>query len=115
MLLHGSRGRFFGTNPWSMSVPGVTRAMVYDGATSVLAAGKVQVARASRTLLPSECLVEADGRPTRDPEALYTGGALMPLGGPAASHKGSGLAMAWADRRPRHDRRSGADGGRCLD
>src|SRR5262249_13170790 len=36
MLLHGSSQRFFGTNPWSISVPGVTGAMVYDGATSVM-------------------------------------------------------------------------------
>jgi hydroxycarboxylate dehydrogenase B len=96
MLLHGSRGRFYGTNPWSMSVPGVTRAMVYDGATSVLAAGKVNVARAGGTMLPVECLVDANGHPTRDPAALYAGGALMPLGGPVVGHKGSGLAMASA-------------------
>ncbi len=96
MLLHGSRDRFFGTNPWSLSVPGESRAMVYDGATSVMAAGKVSVARASRTLLPAECVVDADGRPTRDPDALYAGGALLPLGGAVAGHKGSGLAMASA-------------------
>src|SRR5262249_37494778 len=94
--LHGSGQRFFGTNPWSISVPGVTGAMVYDGATSILAAGKVNVARAAGALLPVECLVDAGGRPTRDPEALGAGGALLPLGGPAAGHKGSGLAMASA-------------------
>jgi uncharacterized oxidoreductase len=96
MLLYGSRERFYGTNPWSIAVPGVTRAMIYDGATSVLAAGKVNVARAAGTTLPVEGLVDADGRPTRDPAALYAGGALMPLGGQAVGHKGSGLAMASA-------------------
>jgi hydroxycarboxylate dehydrogenase B len=96
MLLHGSRTRFFGTNPWSLSVPGETRAMVYDGATSVMAAGKVNVARASRSLLPAGCVVDADGRATRDPDALHAGGALLPLGGATAGHKGSGLAMASA-------------------
>lgn len=96
MLLHGSRVRFFGTNPWSLAVPGVTRAMVYDGATSVMAEGKVRVARAARRLLPPECLLDKDGRPSRDPEDLYAGGALLPLGGTVAGHKGSGLAMASA-------------------
>jgi uncharacterized oxidoreductase len=96
MLLHGSRGRFFGTNPWSIGVPGERRAMVYDGATSVMAAGKVAVARAKGTRLPWEFLVDADGHPTREPGALEAGGALLPLGVPAAGHKGSGLAMASA-------------------
>ncbi len=96
MLLHGSRARFFGTNPWSLAVPGVTRAMVYDGATSVMAEGKVRVARAARRLLPPECILDKDGRPSRDPEALYAGGAMLPLGGAVAGHKGSGLAMASA-------------------
>jgi len=71
-------------------------AMVYDGATSVLAEGKVRVARAGGRRLPSECIVDRAGRPTGDPEALYAGGALLPLGAPAAGHKGSGLAMASA-------------------
>jgi hydroxycarboxylate dehydrogenase B len=96
MLLHGSRLRFFGTNPWSLAVPGTSRAMVYDGATSVMAAGKVKVASAARHLLPADCVVDREGRPTRDPEALAEGGALLPLGGAVAGHKGSGLAMASA-------------------
>jgi uncharacterized oxidoreductase len=96
LVLHGSRERFFGTNPWSIGVPGTGRAMVYDGATSVLAEGKVRVARAAGRRLPSECVVDRAGRPTADPEALYAGGAMLPLGAPAAGHKGSGLAMASA-------------------
>src|SRR5262249_25113184 len=96
MLLHGSSQRFFGTNPWSISVPGGTGAMVDDGATSIMAAREVHSARAARALLPVECLVDPSGQPTRDPEALAAGGALVPLGGPAAGHKGSGLAMASA-------------------
>ena len=40
------RDRFLGTNPWSFGVPadGPTN-MVYDAATSVVAEGKLRVAR----------------------------------------------------------------------
>jgi LDH2 family malate/lactate/ureidoglycolate dehydrogenase len=96
MPVHGSRARFFGTNPWSVGVPGVTASMIYDGATSVVAAGKVAVARASGTRLPPDCLLDREGRPTRDPATLWEGGVMLPLGGAVAGHKGSGLAMASA-------------------
>jgi uncharacterized oxidoreductase len=96
MPVHGSGARFFGTNPWSIGVPGVTRPMVYDGATSVVAAGKVAVAQARGGLLPPDCLLDRDGQPTQDPATLAAGGVMLPLGGAAAGHKGSGLAMASA-------------------
>ena len=96
MSVHGSRARFFGTNPWSIGVPGVSQPMIYDGATSVVAAGKVAVAGASGSLLPPDCLLDRDGQPTQDPATLSAGGVMLPLGGAAAGHKGSGLAMASA-------------------
>jgi uncharacterized oxidoreductase len=96
MPVYGSGARFFGTNPWSIGVPGVTRPMVYDGATSVVAAGKVAVAQARGGRLPPDCLLDRDGQPTQDPATLSAGGVMLPLGGAAAGHKGSGLAMASA-------------------
>jgi uncharacterized oxidoreductase len=97
MLLPGSRGRFFGANPWSIGVPAAGRApMIFDGSTSMIAEGKVRVARARGMTLPSGCFVDAEGNPSTDPEAFYAGGALLPLGGAVAGHKGFGLALASA-------------------
>lgn len=92
----GGQGRFLGTNPWSIGVPGNTRAMMFDGASSMIAEGKVRVARAKRVPLPPGCIVAKDGRATREPEDFYAGGALLPLGGEVAGHKGYGLALASA-------------------
>ncbi|MFH1084305.1 MAG: Ldh family oxidoreductase [Chloroflexota bacterium] len=51
---------------------------------------------AKRTPLPPGCIVDKEGRPTTDAEDFYAGGAIMPLGGDVAGHKGYGLAMASA-------------------
>jgi uncharacterized oxidoreductase len=96
MGLPGARGRFFSTNPWSFGFPGVERRSVFDGATSAVAEGKVRLARAAGQTLPPGCVVDKEGNPTQDPEEFYAGGALLPLGGELAGHKGYGLALASA-------------------
>ena len=63
--------------------------VIYDIATSVVAEGKVFVAKNKGAALPEGHLIDKDGRPTTDPNELYAGGALLPFGG----HKGSGLAV----------------------
>ena len=72
---------------------GVPRAskppVIYDIATSVVAEGKVFVAKNKGVRLPEGHLIAKDGKPTTDPNDLYAGGALLPFGG----HKGSGLAI----------------------
>jgi LDH2 family malate/lactate/ureidoglycolate dehydrogenase len=92
----GGRERFLGTNPWAISVPGQTGALVFDAATAVTAEGKVRVARAKGAELPPGTVQDRDGRPSRSPEAFYAGGALLPLGGESAGHKGYGLGLASA-------------------
>jgi hydroxycarboxylate dehydrogenase B len=92
----GGRTRFLGTNPWALSVPGHRRHFIFDAATSTLAEGKVRVARAAGKLLPPDAIVDPDGQPSRDAEAFYAGGALLPLGGALAGHKGYGLGLASA-------------------
>ena len=95
MMLHGGRGRFFGANPWSIGIPALERSpMMFDGSTSTVAEGKVRVARAKGAALPPGCIVDREGRPTTDPNDFYAGGALTPLGGEVAGHKGYGLAFA---------------------
>jgi uncharacterized oxidoreductase len=63
--------------------------VIYDIATSVVAEGKVFVAKNKGVPLPEGHLIDRGGKPTTDPNDLYAGGALLPFGG----HKGSGLAV----------------------
>jgi hydroxycarboxylate dehydrogenase B len=63
--------------------------VIYDIATSMVAEGKVFVAKNKGVPMPEGHLLDKDGRPTTDPNDLYAGDALLPFGG----HKGSGLAI----------------------
>jgi hydroxycarboxylate dehydrogenase B len=63
--------------------------VIYDIATSMVAEGKVFVAKNKGVAMPEGHLLDKDGRPTTDPNDLYAGGALLPFG----AHKGSGLAI----------------------
>jgi LDH2 family malate/lactate/ureidoglycolate dehydrogenase len=93
----GARGRFIGTNPWAIGVPADEgEPFIFDAATSALAEGKVRVARAKAARLPEGVITDKEGRPSTDPEDYYSGGALQPLGGSLAGHKGYGLSLAAA-------------------
>ncbi len=87
----GGRSRMFGTNPVAWAAPTGADAppLVVDFATSATAEGKVAVARTDGRSLPEGLVVDAAGNPSTDPEALYAGGALLPMG----QHKGYGLAL----------------------
>lgn len=94
VLPHGGAAPALSTNPWSIGVPGADGGgVVFDAATTVVAEGKVQVAKDAGRQLPAGSIVAADRSPSRDPEAFYSGGALLPLGGEVAGHKGYGLAL----------------------
>jgi LDH2 family malate/lactate/ureidoglycolate dehydrogenase len=89
----GGAHRHLGTNPWSFGVPsGETQPVVVDFATTVVAEGKVQVARAKHAELPPGQIVDKHGHPSTNPEDLYSGGMLLP----AAGHKGYGLSLVAA-------------------
>ena len=93
----GGRDRLLGTNPWSIGVPADGPVnMVYDAATSVMAEGKLRVARAKGAALPEGVIVDKEGHPSTDPLDYYDGGALLTVGGAVAAHKGYGLSMASA-------------------
>lgn len=85
----GSIEPVLGTNPLSIAVPaGQKYPLVFDAATSVLARGKIIMARAEGKQLPPGAALDQQGRPTLDPqEALQ--GILMPFGG----YKGSGISI----------------------
>ena len=93
---YGKRS-LLGTNPISIAVPtGRERPFILDMATSVGAAGKVEIVRRTGKAMPDGWLVDAEGIPTRDPDVLWNGGSLLPLGSTPelASYKGYGLATA---------------------
>ena len=82
-------GRVFGTNPMAYSVPRPGRPpLTVDQASSSTAFVSVRAAAERGTPLPEGWAVDADGRPTTDPEAALAG-ALLPFGG----YKGANIAL----------------------
>ena len=91
---HGGRDGRGTTNPLAMGIPVAGGdPVVLDFATSAVAEGKVRVARNKGVAIPPDCLLDADGRPTTDPNALYADppGNLVPFGGAVTGHKGGAL------------------------
>ncbi|NVZ60466.1 Ldh family oxidoreductase [Pseudomonas gingeri] len=87
---HGAERPLFGTNPIAFAAPRAgSDPIVFDLATSAMAHGDVQIAARKGEQLPDGIGVDRDGQPTRDPNAILDGGALLPFGG----HKGSALSM----------------------
>lgn len=88
----GSDARF-STNPFCAALPamGGKPPVVLDFATSIVALGKVRVAMNKGEDLPDGILIDAAGRATNDPGAMFRDprGAILPFG----LHKGYGLAF----------------------
>jgi hydroxycarboxylate dehydrogenase B len=88
----GGADRRLSANPIAAGVPTKSgRPVILDIATSVIAEGKIQVARNKGERLPPGLVLDGQGRPTTDPEVFYAKppGAILPFGG----HKGSGLSF----------------------
>ena len=78
------------TNPWCVGMPGGDGGpVVLDFATSKIAGGWLYAARSAGARLPDGCVIDRDGRPTRDPEDYFDGGAILPFG----EHKGYAMAL----------------------
>ncbi|MBL8524665.1 MAG: Ldh family oxidoreductase [Betaproteobacteria bacterium] len=90
----GGKERRLSTNPlaWGMPVEN-GEPIIVDLTTSVVAEGKVRLARAAGKKIPPGWIVDRDGQSSTDPNDLYTGGALLPLGGLDAGHKGYALSL----------------------
>ena len=85
----GTRGAL-GSNPIAAAVPIAGRApFVMDMATSVLSNGKIAIARREGRRLPPGAILDAQGRPSTDPEDWAAGGPMLPAGG----YKGYALAL----------------------
>lgn len=86
----GGKTRVIGTNPIAFSVPdgqgGI--AMQFDQSTTTVALGKITMAKAAGEPIPEGWAVDAEGRPTTDPEAALAG-SLVSVGG----YKGWGFGL----------------------
>lgn len=89
MVPYGARASGMGNNPIAICVPAARHYhILLDMATSLVALGKVLVARESGMTMPEGWGLDKDGNPTTDPTRLA---ALMPMAGP----KGSGMALVF--------------------
>ena len=90
----GGREARLGTNPICIAFPSDLPGPVFiDMATSAVAAGKLNLARAQGKPIPLGWLLDKEGKPTTNPNAQLEGGVMLPLGGPEG-HKGYGLSFA---------------------
>lgn len=86
----GGSEAYFGTNPICVAVPaGRERPVIYDGATSVVAIGKIVLAAKKGEAIPVGWGLDREGNPSTDPAAVTGGGTLLPMGG----YKGYGFAL----------------------
>jgi LDH2 family malate/lactate/ureidoglycolate dehydrogenase len=80
----GGLRKMIGTNPWSIGAPAGRHApMIMDVAISGAARGKIYLARQRHESIPPGWAVDAEGRPTTDPEAALSAPCLTAFG-----HKG---------------------------
>ena len=92
MAPYGGTDRRLSANPIAIGIPIENNDyLVLDMATSIVAEGKVKVAKNKNIKLPEEYLLDGHGNPTNDPEKFYSEplGSILPFGG----HKGFGLAF----------------------
>ena len=87
---YGGAARTLGTNPFAFGLPaGVQSPVIVDFATTVVAGGKIAVARDRGESIPEGWILTKEGHPTTDPNEFSEGGMLLPMAG----HKGFGLSM----------------------
>ena len=90
----GSRGRGMGLNVLSVAVPAKEEPpFVLDMATSVVAGGKLELARLNNRPIPKGWAVDIEGNPVTDQSKAN--GGILPLGGTPllGAYKGFGLGV----------------------
>ena len=86
----GGVGGVLSTNPIAIGVPtGDQVPFIIDMATSVIAEGKIQVARSMNADLPPGYIVDQQGNPSVKTSDFYDGGFLLPFG----QHKGYAISL----------------------
>jgi uncharacterized oxidoreductase len=78
----GGAERRMSTNPMAVAFPSDRpQPVVFDFASSAYAEGKFRVFSEAGVPTPPHILLDKEGRPSTDPNDLYAGGAILPLGG----------------------------------
>lgn len=86
----GGRKRVIGTNPVAFSVPDGEGGLLmqFDQSTTTVALGKITMAKAAGEKIPEGWAIDAEGRPTTDPDEALKG-SLVSMGG----YKGWGFGL----------------------
>ncbi len=85
----GGTERQLGNNPFGIGAPcGKKSDIILDMATSVVARGKIVMARKTHAEIPEDWALDPEGKPTTDPEKAYWG-TVQPFG----KYKGYGLTF----------------------
>jgi LDH2 family malate/lactate/ureidoglycolate dehydrogenase len=78
-------------NPLGMAFPAdPEHPVLVDFATTMVAGGKVALAKAKGAKIPLGWIIDKAGNPSTEPDDYYDGGALLPFG----EHKGFGVMVA---------------------
>jgi hydroxycarboxylate dehydrogenase B len=90
----GGKTSRIGTNPIAFGVPHRDGVLLLDFSTAAAAEGKIRQRKVAGLPCPDGWLIDNQGQPSNDPQALYTSppGAILPMGG-AQAYKGFGLAL----------------------
>jgi len=92
---HGGTTPFITPNPIAAGLPTSGDPVLIDVSTSITSMGYAKQQMLAGKRLAGPWLIDADGEPTNDPAALFDEptGALLPLGGIDAGHKGFALGL----------------------
>ncbi len=92
---YGGRKAVFTPDPIAVGIPTDDEPILIDISASITTNGMSDRLRREGKRFPGEWALDADGRPTDDPNALFTDppGTLLPTGGMDHGHKGYGLAL----------------------
>jgi L-lactate dehydrogenase len=92
---HGGTTAFITPNPLAAGLPTSGDPIMVDVSMSITSMGYAKQQSDAGKALPGPWLIDHEGNATSDPGALFAApkGALLPLGGLDAGHKGFGLGL----------------------
>lgn len=96
MAPFGGTEPLFTPDPFAMGFPGTPHPVLVDICASITTTSMTRQKYAAGELFDAPWLIDAAGRPTRDPAVLEhttPRGSLLPVGGLDHGHKGYGLAL----------------------
>jgi LDH2 family malate/lactate/ureidoglycolate dehydrogenase len=93
---YGGTEALYTPNPFAIGYPGEGHPVLVDLCASITTTSMTRQKVAEGKQFEHEWLIDAEGRPTRDPEALEHAtprGSILPLGGLEYGHKGFGIGL----------------------